>query len=48
MLERMEETVHLVPQDPLAWTELLDRKVRWVHLVSREYKVKQEQLDLGV
>ena len=44
----MEEMVHRVPQDLPAWMELLDRRVQWVHLVSRVYKVRQEQLDHGV
>ena len=44
----MEEMVHLVLQDLPAWMELLDRRVQWVHLVSRVYKVRQEQLDHGV
>jgi len=40
--------VHLVPQDLLAWMGLLDRRVPWVRLVSRVYKGRQEQQDLGV
>ena len=44
----MEEMVRLVLQDLPAWMELLDRRVQWVHLVSRVSKGRQEQQDLGV
>lgn len=44
----MEEMAHRVPQDLPAWMELLDRRVQWVHLVSREYKVRRVQRDHGV